>query len=254
MKKFLLGTVALLALGATANAADLPARAYTKAPPMAPVYSWTGFYLAGGGGYGMWNADTNSQTDPGGIVTSNSQRFGGRGYFGVVGGGFDYQFAPAWVAGVFADAQFGDIKGSISDPATVSFGSLKNETNWAVGGRLGYLVTPTVLSYVNAGYSNAEFSGGSYVSGGGALNGLGHRSFNRDGWFVGGGVEHSLNIFGFSAPGLFMKTEYRFAEYDRGIVPTIILPGGGPTGSAVSTKPYIQTVSTQLVYRFNYGR
>ena len=47
MKKFLLGTVGLLALGmaAPATAADLAARPYTKAPPpmVAPIYDWTGF-------------------------------------------------------------------------------------------------------------------------------------------------------------------------------------------------------------------
>src|SRR5258708_8525507 len=51
MKKFLLGTVALVALGATvpALAADLAARpAYTKAPAyVQPIYNWTGFYIGG---------------------------------------------------------------------------------------------------------------------------------------------------------------------------------------------------------------
>jgi len=51
MKKFLLGTVALVALGATAPAlaADLAARpAYTKAPAyVTPIYNWTGFYIGG---------------------------------------------------------------------------------------------------------------------------------------------------------------------------------------------------------------
>src|SRR4051812_4424177 len=51
MKKFLLATVALVALGATvpALAADLGARPYTKAPAYAaaPIYNWTGFYIGG---------------------------------------------------------------------------------------------------------------------------------------------------------------------------------------------------------------
>ena len=38
--------------------------------------------------------------------------------------------------------------------------------------------------------------------------------FNRNGWFVGGGVENNLDIFGITAPGWFMKTEYRAAFYD----------------------------------------
>ena len=40
-------------------------------------------------------------------------------------------------------------------------------------------------------------------------------SFNRNGWFIGGGVENNLNIFGITAPGWFMKTEYRSAFYDN---------------------------------------
>src|SRR6202051_1455815 len=50
-KKLLLGTVALVALGATvpALAADLGARPYyNKAPAYAaPIYNWTGFYIGG---------------------------------------------------------------------------------------------------------------------------------------------------------------------------------------------------------------
>ena len=49
MKKFLLGTVALVAFAAPALAADLGARTYTKAPAYAPapIYNWTGFYIGG---------------------------------------------------------------------------------------------------------------------------------------------------------------------------------------------------------------
>ncbi|MES2750091.1 MAG: porin family protein [Pseudomonadota bacterium] len=254
MKKFLLGTVALLALGVTANAADLPARAYTKAPPMVSVYSWTGFYLNAGGGYGMWEADTSSVLVATGQPLTFGTQNGGRGYFGTVGGGFDYQFAPAWVAGVFADAQFGDIKGTISDPFRTTAGSVKNDVSWAVGARLGYLIAPNVLSYVNAGYSHAEFTGTTQTNiATNTPNGLFTQPFDRSGWFVGGGVEHSLNIFGFSAPGLFMKTEYRLAEYDRTTLP-MVDSTGAPTATGVTFKPYVQTFSTQLVYRFNYGR
>ena len=52
VKKILLTTTALIALGiAPAAAADLAARPYTKAPaaPVA-IYNWTGFYIGGFGG------------------------------------------------------------------------------------------------------------------------------------------------------------------------------------------------------------
>src|ERR1700704_5962826 len=91
MKKFLLGTVALVALGATvpALAADLAARpAYTKAPAyMAPIYNWTGFYIGGAfeGNNGFIGTTNNS----------NNGRF-----LGGIQGGADYQFAPNWVLGI----------------------------------------------------------------------------------------------------------------------------------------------------------
>src|SRR5260370_28366137 len=62
MKKFLLATAALAALGATAPAlgADLGARPYyNKAPAYAaPLYNWTGFYIGGhfGGAFSGRNA------------------------------------------------------------------------------------------------------------------------------------------------------------------------------------------------------
>ena len=67
MKKFLLGTVALLAMGASASAADLAARPYTKAPPM-PVVTLEDFRRldiapstieSDSGGFGLIRANTN---------------------------------------------------------------------------------------------------------------------------------------------------------------------------------------------------
>ena len=75
-------------------------------------------------------------------------------------------------------------------------------------------------------------------------------SFNRSGWFFGGGVENNLNIFGITAPGLFMKTEYRASYFSRTTLPETI--GGIPDGEAITFKPVAQTISTSLVYRFNW--
>src|SRR5260370_17715835 len=54
MRKFLLSTVGLIALGAAApaSAADMA----VKAPPppvVAPIYNWTGFYIGANGGWGQ---------------------------------------------------------------------------------------------------------------------------------------------------------------------------------------------------------
>src|ERR1700754_1890279 len=87
MKKLLLATVALVALGATAPAlaADLAPRTYTKAPAyVSPIYNWTGFYLGGHIG-GAFAGDNSLQ--------SQSRFLGG------VQGGVDYQFSSNWVLG-----------------------------------------------------------------------------------------------------------------------------------------------------------
>src|SRR5258708_39040431 len=54
MKKFLLGTIGLVALGmaAPAVAADLPARPYTPPPMVGAIYDWSGFYIGGNSGWG----------------------------------------------------------------------------------------------------------------------------------------------------------------------------------------------------------
>jgi outer membrane immunogenic protein len=257
MKKVLLALTALAAVTGSASAADLGARPYAKAPmAVAPAYNWTGFYIFGGGGAGLWAADSNVQTAPGAVAITRDQRLGGSGWFGTVGIGYDWQFNGRWVAGVFADGQFGDIRGSLSDPFFGTEGREKLKTSYAAGVRLGYLVAPNVLSYVNGGYSGSEWSGTTQsVIAPGGVNVATTGSFQRNGWFIGGGVENNLDIFGITAPGWFMKTEYRSAFYDRIALPETFVPafGGGATGTAATFKPWTQTISTSLVYRFNWG-
>jgi outer membrane immunogenic protein len=270
MKKIALALAAVAAFTAPALAADLAARPYTKAPAPVPVYNWTGFYIFGGAGGGLWSADSNVQSTgvtgaggafgPAGTALSRNQRLGGDGWFGTVGIGYDWQFGGRWVAGIFGDGQFGSLRGSLSDPFTFGTeGQEKLRTSYAAGVRLGYLVAPQVLSYVNAGYSGSEWSGTTQTFL--ALPNTGTAitttpSFHRNGWFIGGGVENNLDIFGISAPGWFMKTEYRGAFYDRIALPETFAPGTGlvgPTGTATTFKPWVQTISTSLVYRFNWG-
>jgi outer membrane immunogenic protein len=248
MKKLVLALSTLAAFTGSALAADLPARTYTKAPEMAPVASWTGFYIFGGGGGGLWDASSNVVGSL--LGTSRGQKLGGDGWFGTVGAGYDWQLNSSWVFGILADGQFGSISGSITDPSLGIEGREKLNTSYAAGVRLGYLVAPNVLSYVNAGYSGSQWSGATLTSQFGAAGSVTTPSFNRDGFFFGGGVENNLNIFGISAPGWFMKTEYRAAYYDRVTLPETF--GGALTGTSITFKPLVQTISTSLVYRFNW--
>src|SRR5882757_4016428 len=159
MKKLLVTMAALAAFTGSAVAADLPARTYTKGPAPVMAPSWTGFYIFGGAGGGLWAADQSVQTTGAAVPLTIDQRQGGSGWFGTVGIGYDWQFGGRWVAGIFGDGQFGSIKGTLQDPLAGVTGTLKLEDSWAAGVRLGYLVAPNVLSYVNGGYSGARFSG-----------------------------------------------------------------------------------------------
>ena len=111
MKKFLLGTVGLLALGmaAPASAADLAARPYTKAPPpmVAPIYDWTGFYIGGNGGWGQSRNCFDFAPTLGGVFVGDGcrERSGG-----LAGGQIGYRWqASQWVFGVEAQGDWADL-------------------------------------------------------------------------------------------------------------------------------------------------
>jgi outer membrane immunogenic protein len=254
MKKLVLALTAVAAFTGSAVAADIAPR-YTKAPqPMPVAPSWTGFYIFGGGGGGIWDADTFSRGAVTGAPLSLHQNQSGDGWFGTVGIGYDWQVNPSWVVGVFGDGQFGSLRGNVQDPFNAVTSRIKMEDAWAAGVRVGYLVAPNVLSYVNGGYSGSHWAGGSLLdSFSGASVGFHTDSFNRNGWFVGGGVENNLNIFGITAaPGWFMKTEYRAAYYNNKDIRELSDVDNVPASTSLAFKPWVQTISTSLVYRFNW--
>jgi outer membrane immunogenic protein len=255
MKKLVVALTALAAFTGTASAADLAARPYNKAPvAVAPAYNWTGFYIFGGGGGGVWDANTGtSDTVTGTCIGCVNQKQGGDGWFGTVGAGYDWQFNGRWVAGILADGQFGSLKGTIQDQDPFAAGNLKMRDSWAVGARVGLLIAPNVLSYVNGGYTGSDWSGTTLLdTRTGLSTGTHTNSFTTQGWFVGGGVENNLDIFGFSAPGWFMKTEYRAAYFDNKNLTERFDVTNLPVGTDINFRPLVQTISTSLVYRFNW--
>ncbi len=117
MKKLVIALTALAAFTGSASAADLGARPYTKAPaPVAMAPSWTGFYIFGGGGGGIWSANGGVDNTATGIcLICTNTRTGGDGWFGTVGAGYDWQYGPSWVFGIFGDGTFGSLRGNIGD-------------------------------------------------------------------------------------------------------------------------------------------
>jgi outer membrane immunogenic protein len=217
-------TVAVVAGGTTvAFAADMPTPVpvYSKAPMMAPAYSWTGLYIGGNVGY-SWMSSTDQivGTDPGGtafiagfgiptaLPLSASSFIGG----GQVG--YNWQFAPAWVVGVEAD-----YSGTHLDATTtvVSTGNTRPmtatqtlDTLGTVRGRLGVTPVDRVLTYFTGGYA---YGNGSLSTALSNVNGCagnncqaGATSGTLSGWTIGGGVEWAF------AGNWIARAEYLYVD------------------------------------------
>ncbi|HET7848583.1 MAG TPA: outer membrane beta-barrel protein [Pseudolabrys sp.] len=249
---------ALVGLGATqlAWAADMPVKAPITKAPAAVAPAWTGFYVNGGFGYGMWTADTTTIDPATGLCNlCVTQTQGGKGWLGVVGLGYDYQFAQSFVAGVFGDFNFGDIKGTIQDQDPFFAGDTKERSAWAVGARLGWLVTPDLLAYVNGGYTSARFSGATMVNTHGNVppTGFSTPGATFHGWFIGAGTESTVpSILGLQlGPGWFWRNEYRYASYRNKTLSDTTATG--VADDSINFKPTVQTITTEIVYKLNTG-
>ena len=148
MKKFLLGTVGLLALGmaAPATAADLAARPYKAPPPMvAPIYDWTGFYIGANGGWGQ----SHSCVDFSGIVVSADgcrERSGG-----LVGGQVGYRWqANQFVFGLEAQGDWADLSNTRVIDTTLLSARTKTSAIGLFTGQIGYAWNAS-LFYVKGG-------------------------------------------------------------------------------------------------------
>ena len=260
MKKLLLAAVALAALAAgPAVAADLGRKAPAYIPPPAPPPpSFTGCYVDGGVGYGLWNIDHSTQFAGQQITTETTS--GGRGWLGRVGGGCDYQFGGGggfwsnWVVGAFADYDFMDLHKNFDIPFFGVAGEEKEKNAWAVGGRIGYLVTPNVFTYWDGGYTQTEFDQINLNFVDSPFEPFGSiASHTYNGWFIGGGYEIGLaGFFGWQLPpGLFWRTEYRYSSFNNTNLP-IFTAAGVQTSFAQHMTPNVQTITTSLVWKFNW--
>lgn len=275
MKKLALALAVTAAFAGPAMAADLAVKA-RPAPPPVPVANWTGCYISGGVGYGLYDNERTTFSGPPltPVITQYTAPFdeGGRGWLAGGGGGCDYQFGLGsgggffgtgqFVIGILADGYWSNMRGNSSSIVVGNFATAqeKVDSQWAVGGRIGWLMSPNLLTYFSGGYTEATVTGvGDFAVStglGGGLLGASLPGRTVKGWFLGSGVEYQSGWI----PGLTWKTEYRFSEYGR-VDRFERFNGGGAldgapgtlVGTASSDKLFIQTVMTSLVYRFNWG-
>ncbi len=253
MKNLVIALAATAAFTGSAFAADMAPRTYAKAAPMAVAGpSWTGCYVGGGGGGAATKTDHNDYFTGTNVAAGPNISSGADGWFGTVQVGCDYQFNN-FVLGVFGDYDFMDVKGDTSvfgQTAAVNTGSQKMDYQWAIGGRAGYLITPSLLTYVSGGYTQAHWKSTDLRFFGFAPVASTLPGDTKGGWFIGTGDEYALTGF---LPGLFWKTEYRYSEFDRSNVGILAQPGNIATGFSETQKVREHSVRSELVYRFNWG-
>jgi len=249
----------------SAFAADIPVTAapgFAASAPPPLVYTWTGCYINGGAGYGMWEQDHYTNVGP--LVTGST---GGEGWLGTVGVGCDYQAGSRWVIGVLADYDFMNLSGSFQDPFLGYTGNQTESGAWAVGGRIGYLVTPELLTYINVGYPQALFDRINLLSATpsssptpyfyAAHTYRGHL-FGGGFLFFGAGTEYALGDI-VPLKGLFWRTEYRYTMYSPDSLPLLMTTGSSTiacplhTNCSLVMNKDVQTITSGFVWRFNFG-
>jgi outer membrane immunogenic protein len=250
MKKLVLALSAVAAFSAPALAADMAAKApMMRAAPVAYAPSWTGCYVGGGGGYGMWNQENTGFFDgPPRVRVTDTTTAGGRGYFGTVQAGCDYQFGGNFLVGAFGDYDFSSLTGKLNPPGLPGVGDEKMSSAWSVGGRVGYLITPSLLTYFSGGYTQATFDRTNFSFFGAPIGQFVDKQ-TYTGFFLGTGDEYALSFM----PGLFWKTEYRVSEFDTKRVPLLFTATGLPTGFSGDSRKWVQTIRSELTYHFNWG-
>jgi outer membrane immunogenic protein len=192
-----------LATVSSGLAADM--RQPTKAPPLAPVWSWTGFYLGGhlGGG---WMTDDRVIVAGAGTGTASSGTDGG--FLGGLQAGYNAQFG-AWVLGIEGDIAWTAIDISTTNPSTVAPGATTTATSdvdWiaTLTGRAGYSWSNWLIyakggaAWMDVNYSRT-FSPAVVV-----VNSI---SDTRVGWTIGAGIENAF------AGNWSWKLEYNYLDF-----------------------------------------
>jgi outer membrane immunogenic protein len=254
-----------------APAADL---AY-KAPVAPPVWSWTGFYagLEAGAKFGNSTWTTTSTSDfPGTIVDASSPaKFDATS--GRVGAyaGYNWQ-RQAWLVGVEADAAYASAtagQAGVPGCAILCFpfapgpgidtSSVKMGWDASLRGRVGYLVTPTLLLYGTGGiaWQSVQTSGFCQHSAADPVCSLApgdpfDLQTNRTtltGWTLGAGIEARVT------GNWLLRGEYRYAGFGtfNGLLP--FNSAGAPPGTdfvRYHLSLNTQTVTVGLAYKFDW--
>ncbi|MCP3470583.1 porin family protein [Bradyrhizobium sp. CCGUVB1N3] len=228
MKKIALALSLALFGTASAFAADL-APSYTKAPAMAPVYNWTGFYIGGNVG-GQWGSSDPSTTtlfpvatyfadsSVTAIGTVGAQHINSSSVTGGFTAGYNWQVNNA-VFGLEGDINYFGFKGSASGSAVYPCCTFSSFTvnssvsaDWlaTIRGRVGFLATPNWLIYATGGAAIADVKANfTFTDTFASATESGAIRDTRVGWTAGLGGEYAVGN------GWSLKAEYLYVDLGR---------------------------------------
>lgn len=239
----LCAAAAVAALSAPAAAADM--RMPVKAPPpVAPIFTWTGFYIGvnGGGAFGAGHNAIVNETFAGAPFVSGT--WPGSGNFGKLepsggfGGGqigYNWQFQN-WVFGIETDIQGASIKDTAgatlqyTSPLTTITSNVSQKIDWfgTVRGRLG-IAFDRVLVYGTGGFAYGQTTTDLTMSDSLGFVAANSNKNTRTGWVAGAGIEWAF------APNWSLKGEYQYIDLGKNTVVAQERLGGAATAFAVST-------------------
>lgn len=216
----LLAVTSLVGLCQIASAADLP----VKAPVAPPAPSWNGLYVGVGlgdrWGTTQWTTTQADFTNPVPLDASSPHDFNHNAFYFSGYIGYNFQFGN-WITGVEGDLGWGNSEDTLNGfaglninnpPTPTDSSSVKIKWDGSIRGRLGYLVTPTVLVYVTGGWAFQNInSAASCTTNTGWCNGVNVQSTSIDqtlnGWTIGGGMEAML------VPNWLLRLEGRYSDF-----------------------------------------
>lgn len=189
--------------------------------------NWTGIYGGVAGGAGVMTNKMSARFGP----AAASLDGGGQGLLGSVFVGGDYQISDRVLVGALGDLTWPGMQSVLTAGGAIS-ATVTTHTDmaWTVGGRVGYLITPSALLYALAGYTNQGFSTLGFAGNGATVFSSNDR---LSGITVGPGLEFTI------AKGWSTRLEYRYSSFE-----TRTLANGE------TIQPSMHTVRVGLAYKF----
>ena len=257
MTKTILTALALAALGGTALAADLPSRKGPVYAPIAPIFTWTGFYAGvNAGAVFTENKIRTSGTAPftiGNVLAERRPSAISNDETGFIGGaqiGYNYQIGNV-VLGVETDIQYTDISSRTSRVGTSNANSVFSQDLDYLGTvrlRAGYAFD-RVMVYATGGLAYGDVSNRATFFNAvspGQVDYVGSKSDVKVGYTVGGGVEYAFTN------NLSLKAEYLYYDLGKQNVAVNQINNALLPGSYVSRMENTgHIVRAGLNYRFN---